>query len=158
MFMQMFAAFFYWIIDIWTPAPFWDNQEAYSSILGQAPRIVLASLSAYFFGEFANSVVLSKMKYSQSGQKGIKQGWRFVASTIVGEGLDSVVFMTVAFAGVLATKDLVTTILTIWGVKTLYEILILPVSIPFANWVKKYEGIDQIDTPTETSYNPFKIQ
>jgi len=69
MVMQIFAALFYWLIDIWTPASFWNNQAAYSSILGQAPRIVAASLSAYFFGEFANSVILSKMKYRQGGKK-----------------------------------------------------------------------------------------
>ncbi len=156
--MQLFAALFYWIIDIWPSANFWNNQDCYSSILGQAPRIVLASLSAYFFGEFANSVVLSKMKYSQKGKRGIKQGWRFVASTIVGEGFDSLVFMTVAFAGIIPVKDIIVTILTIWGVKTLYEILVLPFSMRFANWVKKYEGVDTVDYPEMTSYNPFSIK
>lgn len=156
--MQMFAALFYWLIDIWQPASFWSNQACYSSILGQAPRIVLASLSAYFFGEFANSLVLSKMKYSQDGKRGFKQGWRFVASTIVGEGFDSFVFMSVGFAGVIATPDLIKTILTIWGVKVLYEVIALPISMPFANWVKKIEGIDEIDKPETTSYNPFKLR
>lgn len=153
--MQVFAAFFYWVIDIWEPAPFFENQEAYSLILGQAPRIVLASLSAYFFGEFANSVILSKLKYRQEGRKGLSQSWRFVLSTLVGEGLDSLVFMCVAFFGVIATKDLIVTILTIWGVKVLYEILLLPLSTRFSNWVKKVEGIDVIDTPETVRYNPF---
>jgi queuosine precursor transporter len=155
--MQIFAALFYWIIDIWTPAPFWTNQAAYSTILGQAPRIVLASLSAYFFGEFANSVILSKMKYGQNGQRGFSQAARFVASTIVGEGFDSFIFMTVGFVGVLANSDLITTILTIWGIKVLYEIVALPISIPFANWVKRIEGIDVIDDPKKTSYNPIQF-
>lgn len=155
--MQIFAALFYYLIDIWQPAPFWHNQEAYSTILGQAPRIVLASLSAYFFGEFANSVILSKMKYTQNGQRGWSQGTRFVASTIVGEGLDSFVFMTVAFAGVMNAGDMIKTIFTIWGVKVAYEIVALPISIRFSNWVKSVEGIDSIDKPTETKYNPFSV-
>lgn len=65
MFMQVFAALFYFFVDILPSASFWHNQEAYSLILGQAPRIAFASLIAYFFGEFANSIVLSKMKYMQ---------------------------------------------------------------------------------------------
>ncbi len=156
--MQIFAALFYYLIEIWPAASFWHNQEAYSTILGQAPRIVLASLSAYFFGEFANSFVLSKMKYSQTGKRGLKQGWRFVASTIVGEGFDSLIFMSVGFLGVIALPDLIKTIFTIWGVKVLYEVIALPLSIPFSNWVKKIEGIDTIDNPIETKYNPFKIK
>ncbi len=153
--MQIFAALFYWLIDIWQAAPFWSNQECYHSVLGQAPRIVLASLTAYFLGEFANSLVLSKMKFSQNGKKGFKQGWRFVASTIVGEGFDSLIFMTVGFIGVMATTDLIITILTIWGVKVLYEVFALTFSLRLANWVKKIEGIDTIDHPETTRYNPF---
>lgn len=156
--MQVFAAFFYYLIDIWSSAPFWNNQECYHSILGQAPRIVLASLTAYFFGEFSNSLILSKMKYVQDGKRGLRQGWRFVASTIVGEGFDSLIFMSVGFIGIMEATDLIKTILTIWGVKVLYEILVLPVSMPFANWVKKVEGIDEIDRPETTSYNPFTLK
>jgi hypothetical protein len=155
--MQIFAAFFYWIIDIWDAPSFWDNQEAYSTILGQAPRIVLASLSAYFFGEFANSLIVSKMKHKQKGKRGIQQAKRFVYSTIVGEFFDSFIFMTVAFYGVMENNNLLTTILTIWGVKVLYEIVALPLSLKFSNWVKKYEGIDEIDEPEKTNYNPFSI-
>src|SRR5437667_4095156 len=90
---QILAALTYWVVEIWPAAPFWHNQEAYAIILGSAPRITLASLSAYFCGEFANSVILSKMKYWAKGERGWRQAWRFVASTIVGEGVDSVVFM-----------------------------------------------------------------
>lgn len=156
--MQVFAAFFYHLIDI-LPAPdFWTHQEAYHTILGQAPRIAAASLLAYFFGEFANSVVMSKMKYAQKGETGLRQGWRFLASTIVGEGLDSVIFLTVAFYGIWETPDLVHGILSIWCIKVAYEAIVLPVSIPFANWVKKVEGIDAVDQPKSTSYNPFKLK
>src|SRR5205823_9697102 len=135
--MQIFAALFYWIIDIWPGASFFTNQTAYHTILGQAPRIVLASLSAYFCGEFANSFVVSKMKYRQGGRRGASQAARFVWSTVVGEGLDSFVFMTVGFFRVIPTTNLITTIFTIWIAKVLYEVIALPLSIPLANWVKR---------------------
>jgi uncharacterized integral membrane protein (TIGR00697 family) len=155
--MQVFAALFYWLIDIWPAASFWSNQEAYSAILGQAPRIVAASLSAYFCGEFANSVVLSRMKYRQGGKRGVSQASRFVWSTVVGEGLDSLVFMSVGFLGVMPNRDLVKVILTIWSVKVLYEIVALPLSMRVANWVKRAEGVDAVDDPQRTSYNPFSV-
>lgn len=153
--MQVFAALFYWIIQIWPAPSFWANQAAYDTILGQAPRIVLASLSAYFFGEFANSVVLSKMKYKQDGRRGGAQASRFVWSTVVGEGLDSFVFMTVAFLGVMPTPQLFKIVGTIWVIKVAYEVLALPISMSFTNWVKRIEGVDVIDRPETTSYNPF---
>jgi queuosine precursor transporter len=157
MVMQIFAALFYWLIEIWPAPDFWDNQEAYSTILGQAPRIVLASLSAYFCGEFANSLVLSRMKYRQKGRPGTSQAGRFVWSTVIGEGLDSFVFMTVAFLGTMPTPDLFKIVGTIWIVKVLYEVLMLPVSMRLANWVKKVERIDVIDDPRLVSYNPFAV-
>ncbi|MFZ2890091.1 queuosine precursor transporter [Sulfuricurvum sp.] len=156
--MQIFAAFFYWIIDIWQAPSFWTNQEAYHTILGQAPRIVLASLSAFFLGEFANSFIMSKMKYQQDGAKGVKQASRFVLSTIVGEFLDSFIFMFVAFYGVMQNSELISIVLTIWAVKVGYEVLMLPISMRIANWVKKAEGIDQIDNPNDTHYSPFSIK
>ncbi len=154
---QAFAALMYWVIKIWPYPPFWENQKAYETILGTAPRIAVASLSAYFFGEFANSLVLSKMKYSQDGKKGLRQGWRFVASTIVGEAVDSVVFSSIAFSGVLSLPEVVNISVTIWVFKVLYEVVALPISIPFANWLKNAEGIDEIDRPEITSYNPFAV-
>lgn len=155
--MQVFAALFYFLIDIWPAAGFWENQSAYSMILGQAPRIVLASLTAYFVGEFANSIILSKLKYAHKGRGGSAQASRFVWSTVVGEGLDSFLFMTIAFFGVMSNTELFKVILTIWGIKVMYEICALPLSMKFTNWVKKYEGIDVVDDPHVTSYNPFKV-
>jgi hypothetical protein len=154
---QIFATLMIVLISVWPAADFWTNQAAFQTVLGLAPRITLASLLAYFFSEFSNSLVLSKMKYWQKGKRGFSQGWRFVASTIVGEFFDSVVFMSVAFIGVLATKDIITTIFTIWIAKVLYEIIALPFSMRFANYVKKVEGIDKIDYPDHTNYNPFSV-
>jgi len=154
---QMFAAMMYWVIKE-LPAPdFWHNQAEYETILGTAPRIAVASLSAYFFGEFANSVILSKMKYIQDAKRGFSQGWRFVASTIVGEAVDSVVFSSIAFIGVLAFKEIVITSFTIWAFKVLYEIVALPFSIRLSNWLKVVEKIDYIDRPNITNYNPFSV-
>ena len=154
---QMFAAIMYWVIKL-LPAPdFWHNQAAYETILGAAPRIAVASLSAYFFGEFANSVVLSKMKYTQAAKRGIFQAWRFVASTIVGEAVDSIVFAGIAFTGVVAFNEVIVIPFTIWTVKVLYEIVALPFSMRFSNWLKSVEQVDYVDQPNITNYNPFAV-
>ncbi|MEK7801172.1 MAG: queuosine precursor transporter [Pseudomonadota bacterium] len=154
---QVFAAGVYALIDVWPPASFWDKQAEYSAILGQAPRIVLASLTAYFCGEFINSYILSRMKYSQNGKRGSAQAVRFAASTFFGQLIDSSVFMIVGFYGVLANSDLLKTIVTIWLLKSAYEILLLPLSMRLSNWIKVREGIDRIDAPENTNYSPFKI-
>ena len=103
---QVFAAAAYALIDVWPAASFWVNQDAYSTILGQAPRVVLASLSAYFIGEFANSYIVSKMKFLQSRRGESKMAGRFFLSTLVGEFFDSFIFMFVAFAGTMAMSNL----------------------------------------------------
>lgn len=141
------------------PAPdFWSNQEGYDMMFGLVPRIIIASMAAYFCGEFCNSVVLSRMKFAVAGQRGWKQAWRFIASTIVGEAVDSVVFFSVAFYGVLANGDMVRAALSAYIIKLIIEIVMTPVSTRFSNWVKHVEGVDQIDLPGETTYNPFVIR
>jgi uncharacterized integral membrane protein (TIGR00697 family) len=144
-------------VGVLPSASFWQNQEAYSTILGVVPRIAVASLTAYLAGEFANSFVLSRMKYAQRGRIGLPQGWRFLASTLVGQTLDSVVFMLVAFVGVLPFQDLLTTMVTIYWMKVAVEVLALPGSIRLANWLKRVEAFDQLDDPASTRYNPFKL-
>lgn len=152
---QVFAALTYWIVGLWPAAPFWHDQAAFMAVLGVAPRIALASLTAYFCGEFANSVILSKMKFAQGGKTGLTQAWRFAASSFIGQFIDTSVFMAVAFAGALAATDLVKTGLTIWLVKVLYGVVALPLSTRFANWAKRVEGIDHLDAPGATNYSPF---
>ncbi|MBZ5594759.1 MAG: queuosine precursor transporter [Acidobacteriia bacterium] len=154
---QVLAAVAYWLVGIWPSAPFWHDQKAYDTILSSAPRVTAASLIAYFCGEFANSVVLSKLKYFQSGKRGMKQAGRFVGSTVVGEAVDSIAFMTIGFWGVLPTPDLLKTIVTIYIFKVLYEIVALPFTVRASNWVKQVEGIDVIDRPERTNYNPFSF-
>jgi uncharacterized integral membrane protein (TIGR00697 family) len=144
------------IVGLLPPAPFWPHQEAYLAVLGFVPRIAVAGLLAYFCGEIANSFVLSKMKYWEKGERGWKQSWRFLASTLAGEAVDSIVFMGVAFFGTIPPMDLLTTIVTLYLVKVIYEVLALPLSTRFANWIKRIEGIDHIDHPG-TNYNPFAI-
>jgi len=154
---QLFTALIYVLIQ-YLPAPaFWTHQQAYDVILGQAPRIVLASLSAYFFGEFMNSFVLSKLKYFAQGKTGFHLAVRFVLSTFVGEFFDSAIFISVAFWGTMENAKLLQIIVTIWLLKTAYEIVTLPISLPLVRWIKRREGIDHIDQPKATNYSPFKI-
>ena len=155
---QIFTALVYWLVCILPGAPFWHDQKSYETILGVAPRITLASFLAYTSGEFANSVIISKMKYSQGGARGLQQAWRFVASTIAGEAVDSVVFLAVGFWGTMPASDLIATMLTIYLVKVVYEIVALPFSTRLANWLKTIEHTDITDTPQDTDYNPFNLQ
>jgi len=153
---QLLAIAVYAVIGAIPPAAGWPHQDAFTQILGSLPRITFASVVAYFCGEFANSVVLSRMKYAEHGARGWREGWRFVASTIVGEGVDSVVFMTVAFLGVLSSAVIVHGIVSIYILKVAYEIVATPVSTRVANWLKTQEGVDVIDEPT-TNYSPFAV-
>ncbi|HKX31220.1 MAG TPA: queuosine precursor transporter [Blastocatellia bacterium] len=151
------AALTFWIVGVLPGASFWNDQATYDKVLGFVPRIVVASMAAYFLGEFGNSWVLSKMKYWDRGKRGIKQAWRFIASTIVGEGIDSVVFMVIAFTGKLTVSEMITTGGTLYLFKVLYEIIATPISVRFAEWVKRIEGVDHIDYPEYTDYNPFTL-
>jgi uncharacterized integral membrane protein (TIGR00697 family) len=153
---QVFAAAMYALIQYWPAANFWHNQDAYNIILGQAPRIVLASITAYFLGEYVNSFIVSKMKYLSGGTAGSRLALRFVVSTIFGEFFDSAVFMTIGFYGTMATGNLVTTIITIWLLKTAYEIVALPFTMKLVAWIKKREGVDTIDYPESKSYAAWR--
>jgi uncharacterized integral membrane protein (TIGR00697 family) len=153
----LLAALSFWLVQQLPPAPFWNNQAAYDSILGFVPRIFLASLTAYFMGEFANSYVMSKMKYFAKGARGTKQAWRFVASTMVGEGVDTAVFTLLAFYGVIPPAAMISVMLGGYILKVAYEIIATPFTVRFSNWVKKVEGIDQIDIPAETDYSPLAV-
>jgi len=139
------------------PASFWQDQAAYERLFAIVPRLAIGGFVAYLLGEFCNSFVMSKMKFWDKGKRGIKQGWRFVASTIVGEGVDTIVVMLIAFSGVLTFSEFVRVAVSIYVFKVLYEVVATPFSTRFANWVKRVEGTDKIDYPQETNYNPFAI-
>lgn len=152
---QLLAAFAYWLVDVVPAAPFWHQQVAYSAILGQAPRIVAACLICYFCGEYVNSVTISKMKFLQKGKEGFDQGVRFMASTALGELVDTIIFFPLAFLGTVPTIDLMHTMICIYFAKLIYEFISLPVSIRIANYVKRLEGMDVIDDPQTTNYSPM---
>jgi len=155
---QVLAAIVYLVVGALPAAEFWNNQAAYDSILGFVPRIILGSIVAYFCGEFCNSYVLSKMKYWAGGKRGFSQGWRFIASTAVGEGVDTLVITTIAFAGVYSLSQLFQIGLSVYLFKVLFEIVALPLSIPLSNFVKRIEGVDVIDKPGTTNYNPLVFE
>ena len=129
-----------------------SHQEAFQLVLGNTERISLASFVAFLIGSFLNAMVMSKMKIFQKGRN---FSLRAVVSTLVGEGADSLVFFTIAFAGVIPNKDLMTLILTQTAMKTGYEILVLPLTNVIVRWVKRKEQEDVFDEGI--SYNPLKI-
>jgi len=134
-------------------APFWQNQEAFATVLGNTPRIVLASMSAYLIGSFLNAFVMSRMKVATKG-KGFSI--RAIVSTVVGESADSLIFIGIAFAGQYSVGVLVTMIFTQALLKTVYEILILPITVWIVRLVKRVEGVDVIDS--NLSYNLFRLK
>jgi queuosine precursor transporter len=127
-------------------APFWQDHGAYQAILGYAPRLLAASFLAYFVGEFANAYVLARMKVATRGR------WlwaRTIGSTLVGQGLDSLVFLGLAFAGTVPTAALGGMIVTQWLFKTAYEALATPVTYAVTRHLKRVEGVDVYDTDTD---------
>jgi uncharacterized integral membrane protein (TIGR00697 family) len=138
--------------QILPPAGFWQGQSAYQQILGYTPRLLLASFIAYLVGEFANSIVLAKMKIATQGR------WlwtRTIGSTLVGEGLDSLVFISLAFFGAIPTSGLAAAILTQWLLKSAYEALVTPLTYLVVAFLKRKEGLDYFDY--DTRFNPLRI-
>lgn len=143
--------FFAWIGGLLPAADFWQAQGAYETILGFTPRLLAASLAGYLVGEFANSFILARMKILTEGR------WlwsRTIASTIVGEGLDTVVFIAIAFSG--TGSPVLTMMWHHWLFKTGIEVVATPATYLIVNWLKRAEGIDTYDY--ETKYNPFTIK
>ena len=141
---------FAWVGQILPPAPFWKGQEAYESILGYTPRLLAASFGGYLAGEFTNSFVLAKMKILTRGR------WlwsRTIGSTIVGQGLDTSIFITLAFIGTPSFVPIM--ILYHWLAKTVIEAAATPFTYTVVNFLKKKEAIDTYDY--ETNFNPFLI-
>ena len=151
-FCNLIAVVVIWLGQVLPPASFWEGQAAYERILGYAPRLLMASFLAYFVGEFANSFVLAKMKIATKGR------WlwtRTIGSTLVGEGLDSLVFMTIAFIGTIPMMALGTTIITQWLAKSVYEAAVTPLTYAAVNFLKRKEGIDVYDY--DTRFNPLSF-
>jgi uncharacterized integral membrane protein (TIGR00697 family) len=141
-----------WVGQVLPAASFWDGQAAYERILGYTPRLLIASFLAYLVGEFANSFVLAKMKIATSGR------WlwtRTIGSTLVGQGLDSLVFITLAFVGTIPLAGLASAIVTQWLAKSVYEAAVTPLTYGVVNFLKRQEGLDVYDS--ETRFNPLLI-
>lgn len=136
-----------------TSAPFYEGQDAFKSVLGSTPRIVAASMLAYLLGSFLNAYVMSRFKVLTKG-KGFSL--RAIVSTLAGEGVDSLIFISIAFAGIFPLKVLLTMILTQAIIKTVYEIAVLPFTVLVVHKIKKLEGIDTFDY--SVSYNPFRLK
>jgi queuosine precursor transporter len=151
----LFMAFMAWVVVALPPAPGWTGQAAYETVFGNSWRIVLASMLAFWVGEFANSLVLAKLKLKDNGRR---MGLRFVASTVVGQGLDSLIFYPVAFYGLKdwPTDTLFQTVLSQWAIKTGWEILLLPLTIAIVTWLKRREGVDVYDDTT--NFSPFHVK
>jgi uncharacterized integral membrane protein (TIGR00697 family) len=141
-----------WLGGLLPAAGFWDGQSAYERILGYTPRILVASFLAYLVGEFSNSFVLAKMKIATKG----RYLWtRTIGSTLVGQGLDSAVFITLAFAGTIPLSGILSAIITQWLVKAAYEAAVTPFTYKAVNFLKHREGLDVYDYHTQ--FNPLFI-
>jgi uncharacterized integral membrane protein (TIGR00697 family) len=134
-------------------APFWEGEEHFDFVFGMAPRIVAASLMAFLVGSFLNAYVMSKMKVASQGRN---FSARAIWSTVVGETADSLIFFPVAFGGVIAWKELLIMMGIQIVLKSLYEVMILPVTIRVVKAIKKIDGSDVYDT--NISYNVLKVK
>jgi len=151
-FSALLMSFVLFIVQILPPAVDWQNQSAYERILGFIPRIVLASLLAYFAGEFSNSIVLSRLKILTRG----KYLWtRTIGSTIIGEGIDTMIFCTIAFSGILPKQVFWAVLVSNYIFKCAVEILLTPLTYQIVGFLKRKENTDVYDYGVK--YNPFQI-
>jgi hypothetical protein len=147
---MLFMALMSWVVVAMPPAASWSGQTAYESVFGQVPRIVLASIVAFWAGEFVNAFVLARMKVWTAG----KALWsRTIGSTFVGQAVDSAIFYPVAFLGIWKTSDVLLVMVTNWGLKVAWEVLLTPVTYLVVGKLKRAEGVDIYDTATD--FSPF---
>jgi hypothetical protein len=143
-----------WLGGLLPPASFFTHQDAYLQILGYTPQLLIASFAAYVVGEFLNSFVLAKMKIATKGR------WlwaRTIGSTLVGEGADSLVFLSIlSLAGMLPVGQLPSAVLLQWLVKSAYEIIATPLTYGIVAFLKRTEHADFYDY--NTNFNPFRIE
>jgi queuosine precursor transporter len=149
----IFMAFMSWVVVALPPAQGWEGQAAYESVFGQVWRIVFASITAFWAGEFVNSYVMARMKIWTGG----KHLWsRTIGSTVVGQGVDSLIFYPLAFWGVWSNEQVITVMITNWGLKVAWEAALTPVTYAVVNWLKRKEGVDIFDEGTD--FTPFKTK
>ncbi|MCR5780312.1 MAG: queuosine precursor transporter [Bacteroidaceae bacterium] len=131
-----------WIADLIPGAPYWTNQEGFHALFGLAPRVALASFAAFIVGSLLNAYVMSRMKVHDKGKR---FSLRAIASTIVGEVSDSIIFFPIALGGIVPKENLLLMMVSQVVIKTLYEIVMLPATIRFVTWLKHSEGVDVYD-------------
>ena len=147
----IFLAVMSWVVVKLPPAAIWADQAAYDAVFGQVGRIVLASILAFWAGEFVNSYVLARMKLRTKG----KYLWtRTIGSTVVGQGVDSLIFYPVAFYGSWENSIVLTVMVTNWGLKVAWEVILTPLTYLVVGWLKRREGIDVYDQGTD--FTPFR--
>jgi queuosine precursor transporter len=152
---EIFAAFMSFVIVAMPPAPGWDGQPVYERVFGQTPRIVLASLCAFWAGEFANSFTLAKMKVNTKG----RFLWmRTIGSTIIGEGVDSLIFYPLAFYGApgWTANQVFVVMVTNYALKVGWETAATPVTYRVVNFLKRVENEDYYDR--DTKFTPFSLE
>ncbi len=134
-------------------APFWEGEEGFNFVFGMAPRIAAASFTAFLVGSFLNAYVMSKMKLRSKGKN---FSFRAIVSTLAGESADSIIFFPIAFGGLIPIRELLIMIATQAVLKSLYEVIILPITIRVVKYIKKVDGSDVYDE--NISYNILKIK
>ena len=150
---SLFAAFMAWAVVTMPPAPDWTGQDALAAVFGQVPRIFIASILAFWAGEIANAFVLARMKVLTKGR------WlwtRTIGSTVVGQGVDSLIFYPLAFLGVWPTSLVIQVMVTNYLLKVLWEIVLTPLTYKIVAWFKRAEGLDIYDTTTD--FTPFRTK
>ncbi|WP_288115400.1 queuosine precursor transporter [Novosphingobium sp.] len=149
-FAMVFMAFMSFVVVAMPPAPGWDGQAAYESVFGSTWRIVIASVAAFWAGEFVNSFVLARMKVLTGG----KYLWsRTIGSTVFGQAVDSLIFYPVAFLGIWTVDQVLTVMVTNWALKVALEAGLTPLTYIVVGWLKRREGADVFDT--DTDFSPF---
>lgn len=147
---MIFMAFMSWAVVAMPPAATWDGQDSYEQVFGLVPRIVLASIIAFWAGEFVNSYVMARMKIWTEG----KALWsRTIGSTVVGQGVDSAIFYPIAFLGIWETRDVLIVMVSNWLLKVLWEAVLTPVTYLVVGKLKQAEGVEIFDTSTD--FSPF---
>jgi uncharacterized integral membrane protein (TIGR00697 family) len=150
---MLFMACMSTIVVALPPDASWKGQAAYEAVFGQVPRIVFASIAAFWAGEFANSYVLARMKVWTEG----KYLWtRTFGSTVIGQAVDSLIFYPLAFAGIFETATLIKVLLTQWALKVIWEALLTPVTYAVVGFLKRREGVDVYDR--DTDFTPFRAK
>lgn len=140
------------LCDVIPGAPYWDNEAGFHAIFGLAPRVAVASFIAFIVGSFANAYVMSRMKISSQGKN---FSLRAIMSTIFGETADSLIFFPLALGGVVPNNELPVLIVSQIVLKTLYEIVVLPITIQVVKFTKRHEGMDEYDN--DIKYNIFSV-